>query len=123
MSSDIRPDQLAEAVAIFLRERVVPALQGDLAFEARVSANALDVVVRALREPATAQAERHTRLVELTGQQASTEELEALLCDMIRRGEMDESSPALLQHLRRSTVEALQVDQPRYSALQAQRNA
>jgi|HigsolmetaAR202D_1030399.scaffolds.fasta_scaffold02572_8 hypothetical protein len=123
MTSAIRPDQLAEAVAAFLRERVVPALEGDLAFEARVSANALELVVRALREPPTVRAEHHARLVELTGRDGSQEELEALLCEMIRRGEIDESSPALMSHLLRSTIDALKVDQPRYSALRAREEA
>ena len=39
---------LLEAVASFLRERVVGATQGQMAFHARVAANALDIARREL---------------------------------------------------------------------------
>lgn len=117
MSSAIQIDQLLAAVAVFLRERVMPTLQGDLAFETRVSVNALELAVRELREWDEVQASHRSRLVELLGAEASVEELEARLCESIRDGTIDPSSAALLRHLRASVVASLEVDQPRYSAL------
>lgn len=117
MSSAVTPDQLAEAVAAFLRDRILPAVEGDLAFETRVSANALDLVVRALRQPAEVGAAHAQRLEQLLGRPGAPEDLEAALCEQIRGGTLDEHSETLMEHLRIATVEALSIDQPRYSAL------
>jgi hypothetical protein len=117
VSSAITPEQLVEAVAAFLRERVMPAVDGNLAFEARVSANALDLVARALRQPAEVAEAHAERLALLLGRSGSPEALEAELCERIRTGTLDAQSDAAMAHLRRAAIEALGVDQPRYSAL------
>lgn len=117
MSSSIRPDQLVEAVAAFLRERVLPSVEGELSFETRVSVNALDLVVRALRQPATIAVAHDERLSALLGKAGTHAQLEALLCEQIREGTLDEHSEALVAHLRAAAIEALRIDQPRYSAL------
>ena len=117
MSSAIGPDQLVDAVAAFLRDRVLPAVDGDLAFETRVSINALDLVARALRQsPATASAHRY-RLEQLLGETGTAGELDALLCERIRSGVLGAESKGLIEHLTISAMDALRVDQPRYSAL------
>lgn len=117
MSSAIDIVQLVEAVALFLRERVMPTLDGQLAFEARVSVNALELAVREMRQSNDVRAAHDARLVLLLGEQGSTEQLQARLCDAIRSGSIDESSEALLSHLRLSVLAELAIDQPRYSAL------
>ncbi|RIA37963.1 hypothetical protein DFR49_3853 [Hephaestia caeni] len=117
MSSAITPDQLVEAVAVFLRERVLPTAEGDLAFDTRVAANALDLVCRAMRQPAAVEAAHCARLSALLGESGTRDHLDALLCDRIQSGVFDETCDALVEHLRAAAIDALRVDQPRYSAL------
>lgn len=117
MSSAIEIDQLLEAVAVLLRERVMPTLQGELAFATRVSVNALELAVRELRQPDDVKEAHRSRLVELLGMDGSVDELEQRLCTAIRAGSLDESSAQLVRHLRLSAIASLEVDQPRYSAL------
>lgn len=117
MSSAIEIDQLVEAVARLLRERVLPALEGDVAFETRVAANALDVAVRELRQSPETAAAHVARLEALLGQTGSAATLDATLCDRIREGRFDSENMALIAHLRAATEAALAIDQPRYSAL------
>ena len=107
---------LLEAVAAFLRERVVPATQGPLAFHARVAANALDVARRELvlapgadsRERAALaallQADPHSDLIALNQQ----------LCERIAHDAMDEQTPGLIDALWRITLDKLAIDQPGY---------
>ena len=113
-----RPEapELMAAVAKFLREQVLPATEGALAFQVRVAANALDIARReSLLAPAAA-AQEAQGLHELLGH-AAPAELEAanrLLCERIAADAMDLSSPGLLAHLRRTTADKIAVDQPGY---------
>ena len=113
-----RPDApaLMAAVASFLREQVLPATEGALAFQVRVAANALDIARReSLLAPAAAQQEAQG-LRELLGDATPTD-LEAAnrqLCERIAADAMDLSTPGLLAHLRRTTADKIAVDQPGY---------
>lgn len=113
-----RPDApaLMAAVARFLREQVLPATEGALAFQVRVAANALDIARReSLLAPAAAQQEAQG-LRELLGDATPTD-LEAAnrqLCERIAADAMDLSTPGLLAHLRRTTADKIAVDQPGY---------
>lgn len=121
MSSAIKIDQLIEAAARLLRDRVLPALEGDVAFETRVAANALDIAVRELRQSPETAAAHVARLEALLGQTGSAEALDAMLCDRLREGRFDGGNAALIAHLRAATEAALAIDQPRYSALRRKR--
>ena len=113
-----RPDapELMAAVARFLREQVLPATEGALAFQVRVAANALDIARReSLLAPAAA-AQEAQGLRELLGDATPTD-LEAAnrqLCERIAADAMDLSTPGLLAHLRRTTADKIAVDQPGY---------
>jgi len=77
-------------------------LTGRVAFHARVAANALAIVERALTAPLPAP-------VLGLG--------DADLCDAIRAGDFDAASPALLDALIAATCARLAVDNPRYATL------
>ena len=47
----------------------------------------------------------------------SAEELNAQLCDVLRRGDLDLHTPGLLEHLKTTTIAQLSVDQPGYSGM------
>ena len=107
---------LLAAVAQFLREQVLPATEGTLAFQVRVAANALDIARReSVLAPAAAQQE-HERLRGLLGHAAPADLAAAnrLLCERIAADAMDLSTPGLLAHLRQTTADKIAVDQPGY---------
>lgn len=115
-----RPDiaELLEAVAAFLREQVVPATEGQVAFHARVAANTLDIVRRELQIGPLAQAGERARLHALLGSGAPIDLADAnrLLCTRIAAGELDAATPGLIDHLRQTTRDKLAIDQPGYAA-------
>lgn len=115
-----RPDiaELLEAVAAFLREQVVPATEGQVAFHARVAANTLDIVRREVQLGPVAQSNELARLHALLGSGAPADLAEAnrLLCARIATGDIDPATPGLLDHLRQTTRDKLAIDQPGYAA-------
>lgn len=115
-----RPDiaELLEAVAAFLREQVVPATEGQVAFHARVAANTLDIVRREVQLGPVAQVGERARLHALLGPGAPADLADAnrLLCTRIASGELDAATPGLIDHLRQTTRDKLAIDQPGYAA-------
>lgn len=117
-----RPDQLLAAVAGFLRQEAGPALgragESALAYHARVAANMLDIVARQLTLAPAAEAAERARLQAVLGD-PSTDDLAALnqrLADALAAGTLDPTTnPALADHLWRTTLDKLAVDQPRYA--------
>jgi hypothetical protein len=109
-------DLLLEAVAAFLRERVVPATQGPLAFHARVAANALDIARRELMLAPGADARERAALAALlqADPQGDLIALNRQLCERIERDAMDLQTPGLIDALWRITLDKLAIDQPGY---------
>lgn len=107
------PDSLLAAVAAFLREEAAPSLPPHEAYQAKVAANAVDLVRRQLAAAGQAKEER-ARLVALLGREGSLEDLTRALAEEIGAGRMDLSTPGLAAHLTRTTNEKIAVDQPRF---------
>lgn len=109
--------ELLQAVAAFLRERVLPATEGALAYQVRVAANALAIAQRELEQGAAAQAREAEGLRALLGAEAPADLQAAnrLLCERIAAGAMDLATPGLLAHLQATTAAKLAIDQPGYS--------
>ena len=113
-----RPDgtALIEAVARFLRDEVMPELDGAMAFKVRVAANALDLARREAEQgPALEAAEVH-RLEALLDESGTLDSLNRALCERIASGEMSFETPGLAQHVWETTLGKLAVEQPRYAA-------
>lgn len=125
------PEQLLAAVARFLRDDAGPALarHGDnaLAYQARVAANMLDMVRRqGLLAPAAeaAECQRLRALLGRTddagaaGDAGTATDLAALnqqLTERIADGRLGLDTPGLADHLWRTTLDKLAVDQPTYA--------
>lgn len=112
--------ELLEAVAQFLREKVMPQLDAHTAYHARVSANALDIVRRELELGRAAEAEAQARLSAILGQDGDLLTLNRELCARIAAGEIGLSSPDLKAHLWATTLDKLRIDQPGYSSFRAE---
>ncbi len=113
-----RPDpvELVRTVAETLRLRLMPQLSGAAAFEARVAANALDLVARQLELAGASDADEHRRLVALLGHDGTLAELNRELCARIADGRIAPADPLLAEHLWATSLAKLAVDQPTYAA-------
>ena len=114
-----RPTQaeLLAAVADFLRDEAVPALdstQPGLAFQMRVAANALAILEREARLGPSADAREHARLVALLGRDGTLEELNRALAADLRAGRRDERDPKLMAHLDATVADKIAIANPKW---------
>lgn len=107
--------ELIEAVTEFIRNHAMPQLKGHTAFHALVAANALDIVKRELTIGPKAGEEEITRLKNLLGKDGTLDELNRELCARIENGELTLETPGLREHLWKTTLTKLAIDQPKYS--------
>jgi Domain of unknown function (DUF6285) len=110
--------ELLRAVLTFLTDVATPQLSGHAQFHARVSANALALVLRELESREGQDARAKSLYGALLGTENSDlATMEADLCQAIRDGDIDLSSTNLLESLREVAVGQLTIDQPSYSGL------
>jgi hypothetical protein len=108
--------ELIEAVCEFLENKIIPKVDSYTAFHARVAINTLGIVKREIELGSELNAEEHKRLSRLLKQDGHLDELNSLLCQKIRDGSIDYSDPDLIDHLLKTTMGKLSVDNPDYSA-------
>ena len=116
MQDDPTPVELVAAVADFLRHQIAPTLGGHAGFKLRVGINALDLVVRQLTLSGASDAAEHARLVQIMGLQGTLADLNRDLAQGLAGGEIDPHGPGVADHLWRTTMEKLAVDQPTYAS-------
>ena len=116
MQDEPTPIELTKAVADFLRNDIAPMISGHNAFKLRVAINALDLVTRQLTLEAGGNAAEAERLKQLLGVEGSLRDLNRTLADKIAKGEVDLQTPGLAEHLWRTTMDKLAVDQPNYGS-------
>jgi hypothetical protein len=112
----IKPDApaLLDAAIDYLERELLPGLAGYHRFQCRVTVNVLAQVRRELAlAPGQADAER-TRLIALLGHPGERDALSRELAARIRAGDIALDDPALLDHLRRSLIEALRINNPKW---------
>ena len=89
--------------------------KGRLNFLARVSGNALDIVVRELALGKEHREAERQRLTDLLGNEDELESLRWKLVEGLREGSVALDLPGLAEHLRTTVVNQIAIDQPRYS--------
>ncbi len=114
-----RIDELVTGVRDLLRDDVMAETQGRLSFLARVSANALDIVLRELATGGEQRRQERERLARLLGRDGALEALRWELALALRAGRMPLDHAGLAEHLRASVVNQVAIDQPRYSGFLA----
>jgi hypothetical protein len=110
-----KSSEIVDVVSEFMRQHVLPQLQGHTAFHALVAANALDIVKRELAIAPEANEAEKARLEKLLGKDGTLEELNRLLCARIEAGDVTVDTPGLAHHLWETTLTKLAIDQPKYS--------
>ena len=86
------------------------------------AADAVEMVRRQILAAAEREAECE-RLAALLGREGDLDELTADLAAKVREGEMDLTTPGLADHLWRTTMDKLAVDQPRFAPYRRARAA
>ena len=123
------PEELLAAVSRYLRDDAGPALGASgpqahgaaLAYQARVAANMLDMVRRQGMLAPVAEPAECARLQALLGEPTGSAEradlaaLNQRLTDRIADGTLGPATPGLADHLWRTTLDKLAVDQPGYA--------
>lgn len=109
--------EIIEAVKQFIDTSAAPQLKGHAAFHARVASNALSIVLREMSARAENETDERHRLAKLLNREGSISELNDELCAKIRSGELTTNSAGLVEHLKRTTIDQLKIDQPKYSGL------
>ena len=103
------------AVAALLRDVLLPQLQGSAAFQARVAANAVELVAREMRLGPAAEAAALQRLRTLLGHDGAPAALAAEPARAIGDGRLGHDTPGLQDHLWALTMDKLAIDQPGYA--------
>lgn len=85
-------------------------------FSQKVVANALGIAQRELESGPRLAEEERARLTTLLASEAELPALNATLVAAIRSSDLDLEAPALLDHLIRTTIAKLKIDQPAYPA-------
>jgi hypothetical protein len=119
MQDQPHPDEILAAIAAFLRDTVIPKTDTHTAFQARVAANAVDLVRRQLKLGIPGEAAELKRLQALLGHSGTLPELNAELADSLASGARGLAIPGVSAHLRATTLEKLSIDQPNYSGYRA----
>lgn len=111
--------ELLQAVKAFIDGVAKDQLTGHAKFHARVAMNVLDTVLREIEQRPEAEADEHKRLLELlkTEPDTDTDALNHALSESIRTGAIELDDAQLRDHLKRTTIAQLLIDQPRYSGL------
>jgi len=117
MQDEPAPPEILDAVTSFLRQDVLPRLEGAVAFQLRVAINAIDLVSRALAAPAAETASEHQTLRELLGRDGSIAGLTEALAEGIAAGRIGLHTPGLEAFLWEVTEAKMAVDQPHYAGL------
>lgn len=111
--------ELVQAVKNFVDHSAMPELTGRAAFHARVASNVLATILRDLDSREENDAEEYARLQKLIADSdgKTRAELNAELRDKLRSGELTVHSAELMDHLKKTAIAQLKVDQPKYSGL------
>ena len=112
--------ELVQAVKNFVDETAMPQLEGRAGFHARVASNVLATILRDLEARTDNDEQEKTRLLRLLKNEAVSEDLSELnsqLQEKIRSGDFGIDSVPLMEHLKKTAIAQLKVDQPNYSAL------
>ncbi len=111
--SETKASELVMAISDFLRDRIVPAVEGFNAYNARVAANGLKIVARELDLKPELEA-LDEQAGKTFGINAQADEIAMQLSLLIKDGAI-EIDDTLLHYLRQRTLKRMEIDNPKYS--------
>ena len=108
--------ELITSIIEFIENDIIDELIGQKRFHAHVAKNSLQIVLRQLKVEEKNNQSEKSRLKEILKIDKDLNEMNKILCQKIDNEEIDINNNDLIDHLFKTTMEKLSIDQPNYSA-------
>ena len=116
MNNQPSKEELITSVIEFIENDIIDELVGQKRFHAHVAKNSLQIILRQLKLEEKNNRFEKNRLKEILKIDKDLNELNKILCQKIDNEEIDINNNDLIDHLFKTTMEKLSIDQPNYSA-------
>ena len=121
MNNPPSKEELIISIINFLENDIISELKGQKRFHAHVAKNSLNIVLRQLRLEKENNSKEKKRLKEILKIEGNLNDLNLILCEKINNEEVDINNDELIDHLYKTTMEKLSIDQPNYSGYLAEK--
>lgn len=116
MNNPPSKEELITSIIEFIENDIIDELIGQKRFHAHVAKNSLQIVLRQLKVEEKNNESEKSRLKEILKIDKDLNEMNKILCQKIDNEEIDINNNDLIDHLFKTTMEKLSIDQPNYSA-------
>lgn len=116
MNNPPSKEELITSVIEFIENDIIDELVGQKRFHAHVAKNSLQIILRQLKLEEKNNRFEKNRLKEILKMDKDLNEMNKILCQKIDNEEIDINNNDLIDHLFKTTMEKLSIDQPNYSA-------
>ena len=121
MNNPPSKEELIISIINFLENDIISELKGQKKFHAHVAKNSLNIVLRQLKLEEENNSKEKKRLKEILKIEGDLKDLNQILCEKINNEEIDINNDELVDHLYKTTMEKLSIDQPNYSGYLAEK--
>ena len=118
----ISKEELIISIINYIENDVISELKGQKRFHAHVAKNSLNIILRQLSLEEENNSKERKRLAEILKIDGDLKELNRILCEKINNDEINIKDNDLIDHLYKTTMEKLSIDQPNYSGYLAEKN-
>ena len=115
-------EDLIVSIIEFLENDVIQELKGQKRFHAHVAKNSLNIVLRQLKLEEVSSEKEKDRLSKILKTDKTIKEMNKILCSKIDNNNIDINNNELIDHLFKTTMEKLEIDQPNYSSFLDEKN-
>ena len=122
MNNTPSKEELIISIINYIENDVISELKGQKRFHAHVAKNSLVIILRQLRLENENNSKEKKRLEEILKIDGDLIELNRILCEKINNEEINIKDNNLIDHLYKTTMEKLSIDQPNYSGYLAEKN-
>ena len=122
MNNPPSKEELIISIINYIENDVISELKGQKRFHAHVAKNSLNIILRQLSLEEENNSKERKRLEEILKINGDLKELNRILCEKINNDEINIKDNDLIDHLYKTTMEKLSIDQPNYSGYLAEKN-
>ena len=122
MNNPPSKEELIISIIDYIENDVISELKGQKRFHAHVAKNSLNIILRQLSLEEENNSKERKRLAEILKIDGDLKELNRILCEKINNDEINIKDNDLIDHLYKTTMEKLSIDQPNYSGYLAEKN-
>ena len=121
MNNPPSKEELIISIINYIENDVISELKGQKRFHAHVAKNSLNIILRQLSLEKENNSKERKRLAEILKIDGDLKELNKILCEKINNDEINIKDNDLIDHLYKTTMEKLSIDQPNYSGYLAEK--